>query len=135
MLEVDGLEVRFGPVTAVDGVSFNVPDGPFGLGLVGESGSGTTTIGRAPAWLVKPSAGTIVMDGADVLAARRGALRAYRRQLQIVFQDPDSTLDPRMRVGPAIAEALRAHAAVPRGDVKGRVGELLAEVDLDADMA
>ncbi|MGN6380552.1 MAG: ABC transporter ATP-binding protein [Gaiellales bacterium] len=135
MLEVDGLEVRFGPVTAVDGVSFTVPDGPFGLGLVGESGSGKTTIGRALARLVKPSAGTVVMDGADVLAARRGALRAYRRQLQIVFQDPDSTLDPRMRVGPALTEALRAHAAVPRSDVKDRVAALLAEVDLDADMA
>jgi oligopeptide transport system ATP-binding protein len=135
VLEVEHLEVRFGPVRAVDGVSFSVPDGPFGLGLVGESGSGKTTIGRAIVRLVKPAAGRVVMDGGDVLRARGAALKAYRRRVQIVFQDPDSTLDPRMRVGPAIDEALRAHDTVPRAEAGARVAALLAEVELDPELA
>ena len=135
MLEVHDLEVRFGPVRAVDGVSFSLPDGPFGLGLVGESGSGKTTIGRAIVRLVKPAGGRVALDGEDVLAVRGGALKAYRGRVQIVFQDPDSTLDPRMRVGPAIEEALRAHGALPRTGAGARVAALLAEVELDPELA
>jgi oligopeptide transport system ATP-binding protein len=135
VLEVHDLEVRFGPVRAVEGVSFTLPDGPFGLGLVGESGSGKTTVGRALVRLVKPSSGRVLLDGSDVLRARGAALRAYRGRVQIVFQDPDSTLDPRMRVGAALAEALRAHATVARAGLADRVASLLAEVDLDADLA
>jgi oligopeptide/dipeptide ABC transporter ATP-binding protein len=133
LLEIAGLEVRFGPVRAVDGVSLDVAPGPFGLGLVGESGSGKSTIGRAVLRLVPAAAGQIRFDGADVAGLRGRELRDYRRAVQIVFQDPDNTLDPRMRVGPAIAEALAAHGIVPRREAGERVRDLLEEVGLDPD--
>jgi oligopeptide/dipeptide ABC transporter ATP-binding protein len=135
LLEIAGLQVQFGPVRAVDGVSLDVAPGPFGLGLVGESGSGKSTIGRAVLRLVPAAAGEIRFDGADVAGLRGRELRDYRRAVQIVFQDPDNTLDPRMRVGPAIAEALAAHGIVPRGESGQRVRELLEEVGLDPDFA
>jgi oligopeptide/dipeptide ABC transporter ATP-binding protein len=135
LLEIAGLEVRFGPVRAVDGVSLDVAPGPFGLGLVGESGSGKSTIGRAVLRLVPAAAGQIRFDGADVAGLRGRELRDYRRAVQIVFQDPDNTLDPRMRVGPAIAEALAAHGIVPRREAGERVRDLLEEVGLDPDFA
>jgi oligopeptide transport system ATP-binding protein len=131
LLEISGLHVRFGAVRAVDGVSLEIPPGPFGLGLVGESGSGKTTIGRAVLRLVPAAAGRISFDGADITALRGRALRDYRRGAQIVFQDPDNTLDPRMRVGPAIGEALAAHRMLPRSGIHERVRELLAETGLD----
>ncbi len=135
MLEVRDLVVRFGPVVAVDRVSLGVPAGPAGFGLVGESGSGKTTIGRAIVRLVAPASGDIRMDGSDVASARGGALKAYRKKVQIIFQDPDSTLDPRMRVGPAIAEALRAHGVVPRSEERDRVTDLLQQVGLQSEHA
>src|SRR6185437_597795 len=106
MLAVRGLEVRFGPVRAVDGVAFELPEGPFGLGLVGASGSGKTTIGRAVVRLVPVAAGAVELDGEDVLRLPRRRLRSYRRAVQIVFQDPDGSLDPRMRIGAALGEVL-----------------------------
>jgi oligopeptide/dipeptide ABC transporter ATP-binding protein len=135
LLEIADLRVQFGPVRAVDGVSLDVAPGPFGLGLVGESGSGKTTIGRAVLRLVPAAAGQIRFDGADVATLRGRALRDYRRAVQIVFQDPDNTLDPRMRIGPAIAEALAAHQMVPRRQAGQRVRELLTETGLDPDFA
>jgi len=135
LLEIAGLEVRFGPVRAVDGVSLEVAPGPFGLGLVGESGSGKTTIGRAVLRLVPAAAGQIRFDGADVAGLRGRGLREYRRSVQIVFQDPDNTLDPRMRIGAAIAEALAAHDVVPRRLAGERVRELLSETGLDPGFA
>jgi oligopeptide/dipeptide ABC transporter ATP-binding protein len=135
VLEAHELTVRFGPVTAVDGVSLTLPAGPFGLGLVGESGSGKSTIARALLRLTAPSSGTVRLDGTDVLAARGSALKAYRKRVQIVFQDPDSTLDPRMRIGGSIGEVLRAHGLASGPQVGARVGELLAEVDLDPALA
>jgi oligopeptide/dipeptide ABC transporter ATP-binding protein len=135
LLEIQKLEVRFGPVRAVDGVSLDVAPGPFGLGLVGESGSGKSTIGRAVLRLVPAAAGQIRFDGADVAGLGGRELRDYRRAVQIVFQDPDNTLDPRMRVGAAIAEALAAHGIVPRRESGPRVRELLQEVGLDPDFA
>ena len=135
MLEVRDLVVRYGPVVAVDGVSLTVPAGPAGFGLVGESGSGKTTIGRAIVRLATPASGAVTMDGVDAFAARGRALKAYRKSVQIVFQDPDSTLDPRMRIGPAVAEALRAHQIVERTGVQERVTELLVQVGLEAEHA
>ena len=132
LLEVDDLEVRFGPVRAVDGVSFSVSEGPFGLGLVGESGSGKTTTGRAILRLVAVAGGSIRLQGQDVLRMGRSRLRAYRRAVQIVFQDPTTSLDPRMRVGEGVSEGLRAHDIVGRAEVAARVGELLGEVGLEA---
>ncbi len=135
MLEVRDLVVRYGPVVAVDGVSLGVPSGPAGLGLVGESGSGKTTIGRTIVRLTAPTSGEVSLDGIDAFRARRSALKAYRKSVQIVFQDPDSTLDPRMRVGTAITEALRAHTIVDRAGCRGRVVELLTSVGLQAEHA
>ncbi len=131
LLRIADLTVRFGPVLAVNGVSLDVPAGPFGLGLVGESGSGKSTIGRASsAWCARRAARS-PSTGKDVSSMHGAALKAYRRDAQIVFQDPDNSLDPRMRIGATIAEALRAHDVVPRAGAAGRVGELLAEAGLD----
>jgi peptide/nickel transport system ATP-binding protein len=135
MLDIADLAVRFGKVRAVDGVSLQLPPGPFGLGLVGESGSGKSTIGRAVLRLVPAAGGTIRFEDTDVAALRGSALKAYRRAVQIVFQDPDNSLDPRMRVGASIGEALAAHRMVARGESAERVAELLAEVGLDPDFA
>src|SRR5207245_8370472 len=118
MLEVSDLHVRFGPVRAVAGVSFSIPEGPFGLGLVGESGSGKTTIGRALLRLVPVAGGSISLEGKEVLALPRRTLRRYRRAVQIVFQDPDGTLDPRMRVGSTIGDVLATPRVVPRERIR-----------------
>jgi oligopeptide/dipeptide ABC transporter ATP-binding protein len=139
LLEVEDLVVEFGPVRAVDGVSFNLPAGPYGLGLVGESGSGKTTIARALMRLVGTSSGAIRLDGRDPAGSNGRAparvLRAYRRHVQIVFQDPTTSLDPRAKIGSTIAEPLRAHGIVPRAQVQDRIAELLAEVGLEPEMA
>jgi oligopeptide/dipeptide ABC transporter ATP-binding protein len=135
LLEVEDLVVDFGRVRAVAGVSFRLPQGPFGLGLVGESGSGKTTIARALLGLVHASSGAIRLDGGDVLGSRGRALRAYRRAVQIIFQDPTTTLDPRVRIGATIAEPIRAHAVAPKAEIPGRVQALLEEVGLDPELA
>jgi len=135
LLEVTGLTVRFGPVRAVDGVSLRLAAGPFGLGLVGESGSGKSTIGRAVVRLVAAAGGQIRFEGKDVAALRGRALKEYRRAAQIVFQDPDNSLDPRMRVGASVTEPLIAHRIVARRRAAGRARELLAEVGLDPELA
>ena len=135
LLEVENLVVTFGRISAVDGISFEVPAGPYGLALVGESGSGKTTTARALLRLVTPASGAIRVDRRDVLSERGRKLREYRRAVQIVFQDPATTLDPRIRIGAAIAEPLRAHNVVPGDRIARRVSELLQEVDLDPGMA
>jgi peptide/nickel transport system ATP-binding protein len=134
LLAVRELRVNFGPVRAVDGVSLTVSDGPFGIGLVGESGSGKTTVGRAILRLVPAAGGEILFSGQDVLGLRGRRLREYRRAVQIVFQDADNSLDPRMRIGTAIGEVLTTHG-LARGAVSDRVTALLAEVGLDAAFA
>ena len=131
LLQISDLAVRYGPVRAVDGVSLQLPAGPFGLGLVGESGSGKSTIGRAVLRLTPIAGGSIRFDDTDVGSLRGAALKAYRRDAQIVFQNPDNSLNPRMRVGATIAEALRTHQIVPRRGEGSRVGELLAEAGLE----
>jgi peptide/nickel transport system ATP-binding protein len=131
LLETSDLHVRFGPVRAVDGVSFALPEGPFGLGLVGESGSGKTTIGRAVCRLVPVAQGEIRLAGEDIVPLKRGRLRRLRRTVQIVLQDPDGTLDPRMRIGTTLREVLRTHKVVPRAGVDARIEELLGEVGLE----
>ena len=139
LLDVRDLRVSFGPVRAVDGVSLAISRGPFGIALVGESGSGKTTVGRAILRLVPASAGTIAFDGQDVLGLRGPRLRAYRRAAQIVFQDADNSLDPRMRVGATIGEVLIAHGLAGRGAAGGavaaQVAALLSEAALDPALA
>ena len=146
LLDVRDLRVSFGPVRAVDGVSLAISRGPFGIALVGESGSGKTTVGRAILRLVPASGGTIAFDGQDVLGLRGPRLRAYRRAAQIVFQDADNSLDPRMRIGATIGEVLTAHGLAGRGalgafggrvpaQVAARVAALLSEAALDPALA
>lgn len=132
MLEVRDLSVAFGRTTVVTGVDLDVSPGAHGVGLVGESGSGKTTIARCVVRLLDPSGGAILFDGADVTRVRGAALAAYRRRVQVVLQDPDGVLDPRMRVGPALTEVLRTHRVVPRGSERDRAAALLDEVGLPA---
>lgn len=132
LLEVRSLHVRFDEVRAVDGVSLALPAGPYGLGLVGESGSGKTTIGRAIMRLVPVSEGDILLEGRSALERRGADLRAFRRAVQIVFQNPDTTLDPRIRIGGAIREALRTHDVVSKDEESERIAMLLEEVGLEA---
>jgi peptide/nickel transport system ATP-binding protein len=134
MLSVRDLRVNFGPVLAVDGVSLTVAEGPFGIGIVGESGSGKTTVGRAILRLVPAAGGSVLFEGQDVLRLRGRRLLEYRRAAQIVFQDADNSLDPRMRIGTAIGEVLTAHG-LPRAAVGDRVAALLSEAALDPALA
>lgn len=116
-------------VRAVDGVSFSVAPGET-FGLVGESGCGKSTVARCILRLLRPDAGEVRFDGKDVLALPPGEMRALRREMQIIFQDPYSSLDPRMRVGALIAEPLEIHGVGTRKERERRVGELLERVGL-----
>ncbi len=135
LLDVRDLRVAYDGRDVVRGVSFAVEQGPFGLGLIGESGSGKTTIARAILRLVRVAGGEIRFEGRPVAALRGRELRAYRRAVQVVLQDGSEALDPRMRIGASVAEALAAHDVVPRGARAGRVADLLAEVGLEDDHA
>jgi oligopeptide/dipeptide ABC transporter ATP-binding protein len=135
LLEMRDLQVRFGDVRAVDHVDLAIPDGPFGVGLVGESGSGKTSVGRAVLRLAPIAGGRIELKGRDITRARGAALKRYRRAVQIVFQDPDGTLDPRMRVGKVVAEGLTANRIVAKHQVPSRVAELLSDVGLEPEHA
>jgi oligopeptide/dipeptide ABC transporter ATP-binding protein len=135
MLTVKDLKVRFGPVRAVDGISFDIPAGPFGVALVGESGSGKTTAGRAMLRMVPVAGGSVEFEGQDVLRLRGQALREYRRAAQMVFQDADNSLDPRMRIGATIREVLAAHRLAGRGEAADRVAALLTDAGLDPALA
>ena len=123
-----------GLVRAVDGVSFAVRRGET-LGLVGESGSGKTTVARLLLRFEEPTAGTIAFDGQDWLALSGAALRRRRRDMQVVFQDPQTSLNPRMRVGDQIAEPLIVQKLAARRERPGRVAELLGDVGLPAAVA
>ena len=119
-----------GAVRAVDDVSFTVHQGET-FGLVGESGCGKTTIGRCILQLERPTAGQVVFAGQELTGLTEVRLRVIRRQMQVIFQDPYSSLNPRMNVGQMLAEPLQVHGIVPRRvERRQRVAELLAEVGL-----
>jgi peptide/nickel transport system ATP-binding protein len=119
-------------VKAVDGVSFSIPEGHT-LGLVGESGSGKSTTGYCVLQLLKPTAGSIRFKGQELTTLGGGELRRLRRDMQIVFQDPYSSLDPRMTVGDIVSEPLEIHGIGSRRDRRGRVRELLDVVGFNPD--
>ncbi|HZI75365.1 MAG TPA: oligopeptide/dipeptide ABC transporter ATP-binding protein [Gemmatimonadales bacterium] len=118
------------PVRAVDGVSFEVAQGET-LALVGESGCGKSSVGRTILRLQEPTRGKAIFDGVDVFALERDELRRLRRRMQIIFQDPYSSLNPRMTIGAAIAEGIEIHRLAPKAEIPRRVAALLEEVGLD----
>ncbi|MDH2348751.1 ABC transporter ATP-binding protein [Bradyrhizobium sp. SSUT77] len=145
LLEVSNLTTRFpirsglfgkvsGRVHAVENVSFTLRAGET-LALVGESGCGKSTTGRSILRLLEPDGGTVLMDGQDVLRMNGRTLRDFRKQMQIVFQDPFASLNPRMSVGTAIAAPLLANGLATAAQAREKVADLLARVGLTADMA
>src|SRR6201987_4062586 len=143
LLEVRGLRKHFpvtegvlarriiGEVKAIDGIDFTLRRGET-LGLVGESGCGKTTTGRCILLLERPTAGEILYDGVDLTKLKHKQLRALRRRIQVIFQDPYSSLNPRMKVGDTIAEPMKVHAIEPNAKRRAaRVAELLTTCGLD----
>ena len=126
------LGAKIAPVTvhAVDNVSLDIRRGEV-LGLVGESGCGKSTLGRMVAGLAAPSDGRIVYNGQDVAGLKGAAARDTALKIQMIFQDPMSSLNPRMRVRDIVGEAPRVHGIVPKGDVDGYVEDILNQVGLD----
>ncbi|MFJ4254363.1 ATP-binding cassette domain-containing protein [Microbacterium sp. NPDC090003] len=137
VLRVKNVTQRFGHgdnvMTALDDVSLTVPRGET-LGLVGESGSGKSTLARAILLMRKPTLGTIEFDGADVTGIRGRALRTHRRRIQMVFQDPNDSLDPRFTVARSIAEPLLA-AGIGQKERRRRIADSLDRVGLPMDSA
>ena len=137
MLEVLGLTKYFSSglirkryLRAVDDVSFKIEKGRT-LGLVGESGCGKTTIGRLILRLTKPTGGKVLFDGVDLFALNRRKLLAIRPRIQMIFQDPDSSLNPRIRIGTSIAEPLKLHGTIPKAKREQRIRELIETVGLN----
>jgi oligopeptide transport system ATP-binding protein len=145
LVRVDGIKLHFpivagvfrrvvGHVRAVDGVSFDILRGET-LGLVGESGCGKTTLGRAILHLYRPTAGRVEFEGQDLSALSREELRRTRRRMQVVFQDPFSSLNPRMTIGATLAEPLEVHGIHPDGGIRSFIAQLLERVGLKASFA
>ncbi|MEA2023804.1 MAG: oligopeptide/dipeptide ABC transporter ATP-binding protein [Actinomycetota bacterium] len=124
------LQRQIGTVDAVDGVSFDIKKGE-SIGLVGESGCGKTTLGRMLVRLLEPTSGSIRFEGQDITHVSGKELKPFRRKVQIIFQDPFSSLDPRAQVGDSISEGLRLHGVGNRKERRERVNRMLDLVGLE----
>jgi oligopeptide transport system ATP-binding protein len=142
LLRVDDLVMHFpiyrgvirrqvGAVHAVDGVSFDIKQGET-MGLVGESGCGKSTTGRTILQLYKPTGGHVYFNGTDLTTLRREEMRSMRREMQMIFQDPYASLNPRMTVGEIIGEPLAIHGVASGKEIQEQVEHLLDVVKLDA---
>jgi peptide/nickel transport system ATP-binding protein len=140
VLQVEGLRKHFVTrkgfpkpktvtVRAVEDVSFTIGEGE-AFGLVGESGCGKSTVARALLRLIEPDAGRVLYRGEDFRTARGEALKSFRRRMQIVFQDPYSSLDPRQSIGSALVEPMRVHGIAQGAEARRRAAALLEEVGL-----
>jgi len=144
LVEVRDLRVEYPPsrrsdgerrlIRAINGVSLDVHAGE-ALGIVGESGSGKSTLGRTILRLQQPVSGTVRFEGRDVFGLGPAELRAARQRMQIVFQDPYTALNPRLRIGSSVGEGLEIHRLAPPHEIPARVARLLAEVGLEPDAA
>ena len=136
LLEVKGLSVSFptsgGRVQAVSNISFDIGAGEV-VGLVGESGSGKTTVGQAILRLVEPTGGKVIFDGIDIAGLDRSGLRGLRRRMQIIFQDPFASLNPRMTVEEIVGEAFAIHKLESGAKRRARIVEILESVGLSSD--
>jgi oligopeptide/dipeptide ABC transporter ATP-binding protein len=136
LLQIRGLTKTFetasGPVHALEDISFDIPRGSI-TGLVGESGSGKTTLGRSLLRLVEPTRGQTIFDGTDLNTLSAGQMRQMRRRMQIIFQDPMSSLNPRLRIADLIGEGLKAFGIGNRSERRDRAAALLDEVGLSGD--
>jgi len=121
---------KIGEIMAVDDVSFEIYKGET-LGLVGESGCGKTTLGRTILWLYEPTAGSIYLDGEDLVGLSSREMRTRRKRMQMIFQDPYASLDPRMTVGSIVGEPFLVHGGVSGKEKRERVKELLRLVELN----
>lgn len=133
LVKVEGLSKKYGDFTAVQDISFEVRPGSTHA-LVGESGSGKTTTGRMISLFETPTAGSITVDGVDILAANAAERKELRSNIQLVYQNPYSSLDPRMRIGDIIAEPFRNFTRASKSKAQARAKEYLELVSLDADM-
>jgi ABC-type oligopeptide transport system ATPase subunit len=139
LLKVSGLKKYFSAsrglfgektlVKAVDGIDFEIDRGEV-LGLVGESGSGKSTVGRCCLRLIEPTEGSVVFDGTDVIHADREGLRKLRHRMQIIFQDPFASLNPRMKVGEIVGEPLFVNGLAKGSELRDRVAEILKKVGI-----
>ena len=134
LMSVRGLRVGYAGNEVVHGFDVDVPEGPFGVGLIGESGSGKTTIARALLRLHPITSGSVTYDGSEVADLRGADLHRYRREVQLVFQDGDGSLDPRMSVLSNVSEPMAVHRSVPRAGRRDSVAGLLEEVGLPTDL-
>ena len=137
MIEVENLKKYFSTgilrkrhIKAVNGVSFQIERGGT-LGLVGESGCGKTTMGKSLLRLIEPTAGKIIFDGIDLVQLKKKELRRLRPRMQMIFQDPDASLNPRMKIGDSIAEPLKLQGGLNKVEIKERVLELIETVGLN----